>query len=153
MTLDTTRLDSMALAELQALPPTLLRGLPLATMLTVRLPGDVQAGFVVVDGLGEIAKAGQLGVATFASDEVEALACAVEYGRADAVDLVGWIARKRCDPTFHLDLSTALHGVAAPTSTDGAPRWSLGRVLRELRAVIVNGVLVERAPFVFQRAA
>lgn len=145
MNQDSARLDSAALAELQTLRPGLLRQLPLPTVLTVRLPGEVEAGFIVVGDTREVGKLGRIGLASFASDEVEALAYAVEYGRADAVDLVAWIARKRAEPSFRLDLSTALQGVPAPDPVTSPLLWTLGRVLRELRAVVVDGQLIEPA--------
>lgn len=126
---DTTHLEPVALNELQSLPPALLRGLPLPTQLTVRLSGAFDIEFCVAGELLENRRAG------FAPAEVEALACAVEHGRADATDVIGWAARKRSEPGFCLDLATALQGATAPAAFS----WSLGRVLRELGATIVNG--------------
>jgi hypothetical protein len=95
------------------------------------------AGLVVAGDPSDLADLPITGVATFAPDEVEALACAVEYGRADSDDVIAWVARKRAEPGFRLDLTTALDGVNPPTTFG----WSLGRVLREVRAVVVAGTL------------
>lgn len=143
MTLYTFPLKASELAEVESLPANLLSALPVPTQVHIQLPGDVRVRLNVV---GDVPQQGDLALQ---SDEVAAIACAVEHGRATSRDVISWIARKAVEPTFHIDRDVALAGATPPATL----RWTFGRVLKEIGAVITSGLMVDVTSSALPRAA
>jgi len=131
-------LEAPGLKELQSLPPRVLAGLPLPTQLTLCLK---QTGQRLTVHLGEerLGRNADSGQATFSQAELEAIAIGVEHGRASTSDVAIWIQNKATDATFVVTSTIALDGVPAPLRSPwSGGEWSLGEVLRELDASVVE---------------
>ncbi len=129
-----TRLTPTAVAELRTLSPRVLSGLPLATELRLKLPGQSALTTFRVAGRFQGSDAD---ATSFDVDEVVAIADAVEHGRASADDVVRWCQQKATDAAFRVTADVALAGIAPPPITC----WSLDAVLGTLDAVIVEAAI------------
>jgi hypothetical protein len=130
------------LKEILGFPANLLIKLPIPTCLTIRIPG-VDGEFIWSTASRE-ALSDSSAEPVFDRSEVAALIVAAESERAWDTDLAAWVAAKRDDPGFRIDLETAL-GRTAPVADQD---WSVGRVLRwygcELREVEIAPPSKER---------
>lgn len=130
------------LKEILGFPANLLIELPIPTYFTLGIPG-VDGEFVWSTASRE-ALSDSSTEPVFDKSEVAALIAAAESERAWDTDLAAWVAAKRDDPGFRIDLETALERTA-PVADQG---WSVGRVLRwygcELREVEIAPPSKER---------
>lgn len=131
-----TRLTPTAVAELRTLSPQMLSGLPLATELRVKLRGHGQVATFQVAG-----QPASTPTSGFDVTELLAIAGAVEHGRASGADIARWCERKAADPAFRVTPEVAFSEVA----TVATASWSLGAVLREIDAVIIEATIADDA--------
>lgn len=136
-------LEATGLTELQSLPPRFLANLPLPTELHLCLNSSGQR---LTFQLGEGWTPQR---ASFTPQELEAIALGVEHGRTNARDVAGWLHQKSADSSFTVTNALALDGVPAPRHS----HWSLGDVLRELDATVIEARVAVEEVHELPRAA
>jgi hypothetical protein len=119
--------------EVEALPADALADLPLPTTLYLQVPG--RDGPIAVATSRERADAEREAHRTvLGPEEWSALVTAVESDRLWPADFRDFCARKAADPSWVLDLETALAGARR----DPPRHWTVGKVLSRIGARLVH---------------
>ena len=124
-----TWLDSVAAAELWALPVRLLVPLPLPTTALCRAEG-VPAPVVLTSSKAAYTAARARRWPIFVGSELSAMALAAENDRLVPADVVGWCARKAEDGGWKVSVAGA-HGLGEVMGKGLEARgWTFGQLLR-----------------------